>query len=117
MIVQSQVYLSLRNTKRLLNRRTETWDRLRRDMADMLTWIAVGLAVVPLQELSLEGTWMMLCVSRLGKSFARSWHPRSICVLFLFQCGERGHYANHCRNRNVPGNRGGVERSRRHEEQ
>jgi len=30
------------------------------------------------------------------------------------QCGEKGHYANHCRNRNVPGNRGGVDRSRRY---
>ena len=29
------------------------------------------------------------------------------------QCGEKGHYANHCRNRNVPGNRGGVDRSMR----
>jgi hypothetical protein len=28
------------------------------------------------------------------------------------QCGEKGHYANHCRNRNVPGNRGGIERRR-----
>lgn len=29
------------------------------------------------------------------------------------KCGEKGHYANHCKNRNVPGYRGGVERSRR----
>ena len=26
------------------------------------------------------------------------------------QCGQYGHYANQCRNRNVPGNRGGIER-------
>jgi cleavage and polyadenylation specificity factor subunit 4 len=32
----------------------------------------------------------------------------------LPQCGEKGHYANHCRNRNVPGNRGGTERVRRY---
>ncbi|KAF5355642.1 hypothetical protein D9756_003846 [Leucocoprinus leucothites] len=31
-----------------------------------------------------------------------------------FKCGEKGHYANHCRNRNVPGNRGGMERGRRY---
>ncbi|KAL9716153.1 RNA-binding component of cleavage and polyadenylation factor [Leucoagaricus gongylophorus] len=31
-----------------------------------------------------------------------------------FKCGEKGHYANHCRNRNVPGNRGGTERVRRY---
>lgn len=36
-----------------------------------------------------------------------------ICMLTGLQCGEKGHYANHCRNRNVPGNRGGVDRSRR----
>jgi hypothetical protein len=29
------------------------------------------------------------------------------------QCGEKGHYANHCRNRNVPGNRGGLDRAKR----
>jgi cleavage and polyadenylation specificity factor subunit 4 len=29
------------------------------------------------------------------------------------KCGEKGHYANHCRNRNVPGNRGGLDRSKR----
>jgi cleavage and polyadenylation specificity factor subunit 4 len=32
----------------------------------------------------------------------------------LLQCGEKGHYANHCRNRNVPGNRGGTERVRKY---
>lgn len=26
------------------------------------------------------------------------------------QCGQKGHYANTCRNKNVPGNRGGQER-------
>lgn len=32
----------------------------------------------------------------------------------LVKCGEKGHYANHCRNRNVPGNRGGNERVKRY---
>jgi cleavage and polyadenylation specificity factor subunit 4 len=32
----------------------------------------------------------------------------------ILQCGEKGHYANHCRNRNVPGNRGGLDRARRY---
>lgn len=34
--------------------------------------------------------------------------------VLCFKCGEKGHYANVCRNRNVPGNRGGLERSRRY---
>jgi hypothetical protein len=37
----------------------------------------------------------------------------NLLVLTLYlslQCGEMGHYANMCRNRNVPGNRGGLER-------
>ena len=41
-----------------------------------------------------------------------------LSCLCLSQCGEKGHYANHCRNRNVPGNRGGVERApKRYDEQ
>ncbi len=28
----------------------------------------------------------------------------------LHQCGQYGHYANTCTNRNVPGNRGGLDR-------
>ncbi|VDC07827.1 unnamed protein product [Peniophora sp. CBMAI 1063] len=35
---------------------------------------------------------------------------RNLDEVLCFKCGEKGHYANHCRNRNVPGNRGGVER-------
>ncbi|KAL0072054.1 RNA-binding component of cleavage and polyadenylation factor [Marasmius tenuissimus] len=38
---------------------------------------------------------------------------RNLDDVLCFKCGEKGHYANHCRNRNVPGNRGGVERTRR----
>lgn len=38
---------------------------------------------------------------------------RNLDDVLCFKCGEKGHYANHCRNRNVPGNRGGVERLRR----
>ncbi|KAK7058890.1 RNA-binding component of cleavage and polyadenylation factor [Paramarasmius palmivorus] len=38
---------------------------------------------------------------------------RNLDDVLCFKCGEKGHYANHCRNRNVPGNRGGIERSRR----
>ena len=29
------------------------------------------------------------------------------------KCGEKGHYANHCTNRNKPGNRGGIDRATR----
>jgi hypothetical protein len=36
-----------------------------------------------------------------------------LCDVEVFKCGIKGHYANHCRNRNVPGNRGGTERSKR----
>ncbi|EIM92200.1 uncharacterized protein STEHIDRAFT_47086 [Stereum hirsutum FP-91666 SS1] len=36
---------------------------------------------------------------------------RNLDEVLCFKCGEKGHYANHCRNRNVPGNRGGVDRS------
>jgi len=38
---------------------------------------------------------------------------RNLDDVLCFKCGEKGHYANHCRNRNVPGNRGGTERVRR----
>lgn len=38
---------------------------------------------------------------------------RNLDEVLCFKCGEKGHYANHCRNRNVPGNRGGQERMRR----
>jgi len=41
---------------------------------------------------------------------------RNLDDVLCFKCGEKGHYANHCRNRNVPGNRGGVERVRRYDE-
>ncbi|KAI0307714.1 hypothetical protein B0F90DRAFT_1676485 [Multifurca ochricompacta] len=37
---------------------------------------------------------------------------RNLEEVLCFKCGEKGHYANHCRNRNVPGNRGGIERRR-----
>lgn len=44
----------------------------------------------------------------------RSISSRSKFELTLSaQCGEKGHYANHCRNRNVPGNRGGMDRGPR----
>jgi len=35
---------------------------------------------------------------------------RNLDEVLCFKCGEKGHYANHCTNRNKPGNRGGVER-------
>ncbi|KAG8752593.1 RNA-binding component of cleavage and polyadenylation factor [Serendipita sp. 396] len=35
---------------------------------------------------------------------------RNLDEVMCFKCGQYGHYANQCRNRNVPGNRGGVER-------
>ncbi|KAJ3890300.1 hypothetical protein GG344DRAFT_88979 [Lentinula edodes] len=35
---------------------------------------------------------------------------RNLDEVLCFKCGEKGHYANHCRNRNLPGNRGGMER-------
>jgi len=38
---------------------------------------------------------------------------RNLDEVLCFKCGEKGHYANHCTNRNVPGNRGGTERSKR----
>ncbi|KAI0322974.1 hypothetical protein OF83DRAFT_1273733 [Amylostereum chailletii] len=41
---------------------------------------------------------------------------RNLDEVLCFKCGEKGHYANHCRNRNVPGNRGGVERVKRFDE-
>jgi hypothetical protein len=47
-------------------------------MADMLTWIVVALVALLFQALSLEETWMMLCVSRSGEFSARSSHQRSI---------------------------------------
>ncbi|KAJ7631005.1 hypothetical protein FB45DRAFT_917190 [Roridomyces roridus] len=40
---------------------------------------------------------------------------RNLDEVLCFKCGERGHYANHCRNHNVPGNRGGQERQKRFE--
>ncbi|TFK98644.1 hypothetical protein BDV98DRAFT_572490 [Pterulicium gracile] len=35
---------------------------------------------------------------------------RNLDDVMCFKCGEKGHYANHCRNKNLPGSRGGVER-------
>lgn len=35
---------------------------------------------------------------------------RNLDDVLCFKCGEKGHYANHCNNKNVPGFRGGVER-------
>ncbi|PVG00704.1 hypothetical protein CPB86DRAFT_782246 [Serendipita vermifera] len=35
---------------------------------------------------------------------------RNLDEVMCFKCGQYGHYANQCRNRNVPGNRGGIER-------
>ncbi|KZT44475.1 hypothetical protein SISSUDRAFT_1038995 [Sistotremastrum suecicum HHB10207 ss-3] len=36
---------------------------------------------------------------------------RNLDEVLCYKCGEKGHYANHCRNRNVPGNRGGFDRT------
>jgi len=36
---------------------------------------------------------------------------RNLDDVLCFKCGEKGHYANHCRNKNVPGYRGGVDRT------
>ncbi|GJJ15890.1 hypothetical protein Clacol_010168 [Clathrus columnatus] len=43
---------------------------------------------------------------------------RNLDEVVCFKCGKNGHYANHCPNRNVPGNRGGLDRSsqRRHDD-
>ncbi|KAF8707730.1 Zinc finger C-x8-C-x5-C-x3-H type (and similar), partial [Rhizoctonia solani] len=35
---------------------------------------------------------------------------RNLDDVLCFKCGQKGHYANTCRNKNVPGNRGGQER-------
>ncbi|KAF8520329.1 hypothetical protein BU17DRAFT_46490 [Hysterangium stoloniferum] len=36
---------------------------------------------------------------------------RNLDEVVCFKCGKHGHYANHCPNRNVPGNRGGLDRA------
>jgi len=43
---------------------------------------------------------------------------RNLDDVVCFKCGKNGHYANHCPNRNVPGNRGGLDRGtqRRYED-
>lgn len=55
------------------------------------------------------GTSTKSCVSRSGVSL------RGLLLLqlttFEIKCGEKGHYANHCTNRNKPGNRGGIDRT------
>jgi len=45
-----------------------------------------------------------------GGAGGRNFERRNLDEVTCFKCGERGHYANMCRNRNVPGNRGGMER-------
>ncbi|KZO96545.1 hypothetical protein CALVIDRAFT_481147 [Calocera viscosa TUFC12733] len=45
-----------------------------------------------------------------GQAGGRNFERRNLDEVTCFKCGERGHYANMCRNRNVPGNRGGLER-------
>ncbi|KAG6333658.1 hypothetical protein ID866_5428 [Astraeus odoratus] len=49
-----------------------------------------------------------------GSASAPLGPRRNLDDVMCFKCGEKGHYANHCRNRNVPGNRGGIDRSRRY---
>ncbi|KAJ7069883.1 hypothetical protein C8F01DRAFT_1016080 [Mycena amicta] len=46
-----------------------------------------------------------------GGGFGNGPIRRNLDEVMCFKCGEKGHYANHCRNRNVPGNRGGLERT------
>ena len=59
-------------------------------------------------------TWTRCSASRYGLVIITGFFHRSS----VLQCGEKGHYANPCRNRNVPGNRGGVERApKRYDEQ
>jgi len=55
-------------------------------------------------------TWTTCSVSRSG---SRTVYLVHFFNVFKRQCGEKGHYANHCRNRNVPGNRGGIEIKKR----
>jgi len=40
-----------------------------------------------------------------------TFQKRNLDEVLCFKCGEKGHYANHCRNKNVPGNRGGLDRA------
>ncbi|KDQ16832.1 hypothetical protein BOTBODRAFT_106517 [Botryobasidium botryosum FD-172 SS1] len=37
---------------------------------------------------------------------------RNLDDVMCFKCGQKGHYANQCKNRNVPGFRGGMERTK-----
>jgi len=49
---------------------------------------------------------------KVKRPFARPLHL-SLLTPNEFKCGEKGHYANHCTNRNKPGNRGGIDRTTR----
>ncbi|KAJ3750262.1 hypothetical protein DFH05DRAFT_1466633 [Lentinula detonsa] len=48
--------------------------------------------------------------SHAGPGVNNNVPRRNLDEVLCFKCGEKGHYANHCRNRNIPGNRGGLDR-------
>ena len=84
-------------------------------MADMQTLITDLGQGYSLEVGSLRaGTWTKSCVSRYGDSL-RAYFPSVLTDdnLNQIKCGEKGHYANHCTNRNKPGNRGGIDRTTR----
>ena len=81
-------------------------------MDAMLIWnvemVLDPLARIVIRPVRRDGTLMKFCASRSAQPSCRTM---AIIKTYHFcQCGEKGHYANHCRNRNVPGNRGGNER-------
>jgi hypothetical protein len=96
---------------RPLRYHTANLARLLRDTVDTPTMIDPSLKLVqPMQLLVAQGqvdeTLMKLFVSSVEKV---STIFNSVVVFTNF-CLD-GHYANHCPNRNVPGNRGGMDRA------
>jgi len=59
----------------------------------------------------LERPGAALAVGQGTNTAANAMQRRNLDEVTCFKCGEQGHYANHCPNKNVPGNRGGLDRT------
>lgn len=114
-LVQNLTYRHLNHTNLHHRLQIVTLARRHQDMVGML--ISIGEPWVRRRRRTVEDRTV---VDHLVETSMKCCVSRFVSMrLFLeenthhAQCGEKGHYANHCRNRNVPGNRGGLDRAKR----
>lgn len=113
-VAQSLIYLPRQHMPHSLRRRIANWVLHHLDMVDMLTMI-VRLIQQALQALQAD---LLVPVDVISTTlFALNAVKVSLrsgylyCSLIISIVFVDGHYANHCPNRNVPGNRGGMDRT------